>query len=82
MRKYGNTKTCAGRVALSEEQREAEIHVIQKVRIHDMYIKLQCDGGANISVTSIEFILQHIQNIPNYHIGGIGKGIKCTKRGI
>ena len=82
MVKYGDTNTCAGRAALSEEQREVGNHVIQKIRMNDMHIKIQCDGGANISVTSIKSILQNVQNIPDYHIGDIGKGIKCTRRGI
>ena len=77
-----DSKTCAGTIALSEEQRQEDLNVIRRMRAMDMHIKLQCDSGANVSCTPHEHILQHVETIPDYHIGGIGKGIKCTKSGI
>ena len=76
------SKTYAGMIVLFEEQRQEDLDVIRWIRAMDMYIKLQCDGGANVSCTPHKHILQHVETIPDYHIGGIGKYMKCTNWGI
>ena len=40
-----------------------------------------CDGGANRSVTNDVSSLHHVVDITPHRIGGIGHGIKCTKKG-
>ena len=79
----GNTisKCCSSMPALMEEQQRAGIQTIRLIG-GVVRIRVQCDRGANISVTQNESNLHSVKNINDYYIGDIGKGIKCTKRGI
>ena len=67
--------------ALTEEQRRDDLRTIRMI---DKIIcsRTQIDGGANISCTNDETILYNVVNTPVYYIGGIGKGIRCSKRDI
>jgi len=75
------SRTRSSILDLSEEQRKDDLDTIRKIN-SIMFIRLQCNGGANISVTTNLAILQNIKRIEDHHIGGIGKGIKCTHRGM
>ena len=44
--------------------------------------RLNVDGGANRSVTNNLDYLHTSWDITPYSIGGIGKGITCTKKGL
>ena len=55
------------------------------VKLKDLvshHILLQADGGANRSVTNLKDILTVYWDIDDHHMGGIGKGIKCTGKGL
>lgn len=68
--------------SLTEEQIREDVEVIQMINRRNKNIRLQCNGGANILCTNDLNIMHHVQNIPDYYIGGICNGIKCTKKGI
>ena len=66
----------------TESQQQGDIDIICMIDANNFRIILKCNGVANASVTNREHIIHHAEIIPDYHIGGIGKGIKCAKRGI
>ena len=78
----GYTKARSSKPLLTEAQIREDVDIIRMINRGNKNIRLQCDGGANTSVTNDETILHHIQDIPDYSIGGIGDGINCTKKGI
>ncbi len=63
------------------QQHDKEVYS-QPLSPKQAFIKLQCDGGANRSVTNDESLLHVSWDISPYSIGGIGTGITCTKKGL
>ena len=78
----GYTKSRSSKPLLTEAQIREEVKIVRMLNRVDTNIRVQCDGEANTSVTNDVTILHYKQDIPEYSIGGIGDGIKCTMKGI
>ena len=76
-----NTKLSSRSFAYTIDELIENKQMIDTILNVNVLICVQCDGGANTSVTNDHPIMHHVVDIKLYSISGIGSGIICTKKG-